>query len=115
MSRGAVTSTPTPQSCGAGAYGFRLQGVPEARALLVDAPHAWPRLTLVRETMGERPATEEVTRDHARLWLVGGAPRENITSTREMSEEQLRHMYPEGPKALPPELGGGQADYTGEG
>jgi uncharacterized cupin superfamily protein len=44
------------------------------------------------------------------LWLVVGAPQENITSTLEMSEEQLRHMYPEGPKALPPELGGGQAD-----
>jgi quercetin dioxygenase-like cupin family protein len=44
------------------------------------------------------------------LWLVVGAPREEITSTLEMTEEQLRHMYPEGPKALPPELGGGSAD-----
>ncbi|HEX6152819.1 MAG TPA: cupin domain-containing protein [Solirubrobacterales bacterium] len=48
--------------------------------------------------------------DADQLWLVVGAPRENITSTLEMSEEQLRHMYPEGPKALPPELGDGQAD-----
>src|SRR3954468_10217678 len=48
--------------------------------------------------------------DADQLWLVVGAPREEITSTLEMSEEQLRHMYPEGPKALPPELGGGQAD-----
>jgi uncharacterized cupin superfamily protein len=40
------------------------------------------------------------------LWLVVGAPQENITSTLEMSEEQLRHMYPDGPKALPPELEG---------
>ena len=40
----------------------------------------------------------------AQLWLVVGAPQEAITSTLEMSEEQLRHMYPEGPKALPPEL-----------
>jgi hypothetical protein len=31
-----------------------------------------------------------------------------------MSEEQLRHMYPDGPKALPPELGGGQAEYLAE-
>ena len=38
------------------------------------------------------------------LWLVVGAPAEAITSTLEMSEEQLRHMYPDGPKALPPEL-----------
>ena len=48
--------------------------------------------------------------DADQFWLVVGAPRENITSTLEMSEEQLRHMYPDGPKALPPELGGGQAD-----
>jgi quercetin dioxygenase-like cupin family protein len=44
------------------------------------------------------------------LWLVVGAPQEGIASTLEMSEEELRHMYPNGPKALPPELGGGQAD-----
>jgi quercetin dioxygenase-like cupin family protein len=48
--------------------------------------------------------------DADQLWLVVGAPREDITSTLEMSEEQLRHMYPDGPKSLPPELGGGQAD-----
>ncbi len=42
--------------------------------------------------------------DADQLWLVVGGPRENITSTLEMSEEQLQHMYPEGPKALPPEL-----------
>jgi len=44
------------------------------------------------------------------LWLVVGAPREGISSTLEMSEEQLAAMYPDGPKALPPELGGGQFD-----
>ena len=42
------------------------------------------------------------------LWLIVGAPREAVTSTLEMSEEQLAAMYPDGPKALPPELGGGQ-------
>lgn len=47
--------------------------------------------------------------DSDQLWLVVGAPPEAVTSTLEMSEEQLRHMYPDGPKALPPELGGGQA------
>lgn len=49
--------------------------------------------------------------DADQLWLIVGAPAEAITSTLEMSEEQLRHMYPDGPKALPPELGGGEADY----
>jgi quercetin dioxygenase-like cupin family protein len=48
--------------------------------------------------------------DADQLWLVVGAPPEAIASTLEMSEEQLRHMYPDGPKALPAELGGGQAD-----
>jgi mannose-6-phosphate isomerase-like protein (cupin superfamily) len=42
------------------------------------------------------------------LWLVVGAPPEAVTSTLEMSEEELAIRYPEGPKALPPELGGGQ-------
>ncbi|HMI81603.1 MAG TPA: cupin domain-containing protein [Solirubrobacterales bacterium] len=42
--------------------------------------------------------------DADQLWLVVGAPPEAITSTLEMSEEQLRFMYPDGPQALPPEL-----------
>jgi hypothetical protein len=46
--------------------------------------------------------------DEESLWLIVGAPPEGVSSTLEMSEEQLAHMYPEGPKALPPELGGGQ-------
>ena len=37
------------------------------------------------------------------LWLVVGAPPE-AANTLEMSEQQLRDMYPDGPKALPPEL-----------
>lgn len=40
------------------------------------------------------------------LWLVVGAPPE-LANTLEMSEEQLRQLYPDGPRALPPELGGG--------
>ncbi len=39
------------------------------------------------------------------LWLVVGAPPE-AANTLEMSEERLREMYPDGPKARPPELGG---------
>jgi mannose-6-phosphate isomerase-like protein (cupin superfamily) len=42
------------------------------------------------------------------LWLVVGAPREAVTSTLEMDEDQLAFMYPDGPRALPPELGGGE-------
>ena len=38
------------------------------------------------------------------LWLVVGAPKE-AANTLEMSEEDLSWTYPDGPKALPPELG----------
>jgi len=48
--------------------------------------------------------------DRDALWLVVGAPREAVTSTLEMSEEQLSRMHPDGPRALPAELGGGQLD-----
>jgi uncharacterized cupin superfamily protein len=38
------------------------------------------------------------------LWLVVGAPKE-AANTLEMTEEDLSWMYPDGPKAMPPELG----------
>ncbi len=37
------------------------------------------------------------------LWLVVGAPPES-GNTLEMSEELIARLYPDGPKALPPEL-----------
>ena len=40
------------------------------------------------------------------LWLVVGAPPE-AGNTLEMTDHQLAQLYPDGPKALPPELGGG--------
>lgn len=39
------------------------------------------------------------------LWFVVGTPSE-AANTLEMTDELLRWMYPDGPKALPPELGG---------
>ena len=47
--------------------------------------------------------------DDDALWLIVGAPPE-AANTVEMTEEQLAAMYPDGPKALPPELGGGQLE-----
>jgi uncharacterized cupin superfamily protein len=41
--------------------------------------------------------------DADQLWLVVGAPKE-LANTLEMSEEQLGRLYPDGPRALPPEL-----------
>lgn len=46
--------------------------------------------------------------DADQLWLIFGTPNE-AANTLEMSDETLRAMYPDGPKALPPELGGGKA------
>jgi uncharacterized cupin superfamily protein len=40
------------------------------------------------------------------LWLVAGAPAE-AANTLEMTPEQLAELYPDGPKALPPELAAG--------
>ena len=37
------------------------------------------------------------------LWLVVGAPQE-LANTLEMTPEQLADLYPDGPRALPPEL-----------
>ena len=37
------------------------------------------------------------------LWLVVGAPPE-AANTLEMTPEQLERLYPDGPRALPPEL-----------
>jgi uncharacterized cupin superfamily protein len=45
--------------------------------------------------------------DADQLWLVVGAPPEPA-NTLEMTPEQLALLYPHGPRALPPELGGGQ-------
>jgi mannose-6-phosphate isomerase-like protein (cupin superfamily) len=43
--------------------------------------------------------------DAAALWLVVGTPPE-LANTLEMTAEQLAQMYPDGPRALPPELTG---------
>jgi len=40
------------------------------------------------------------------LWLVVGAPPE-AANTLEMTDQQLASLYPDDPKTLPPELGGG--------
>jgi uncharacterized cupin superfamily protein len=43
--------------------------------------------------------------DADQLWLVVGAPPE-LANTLEMTEELMAKIYPDGPKALPPELEG---------
>jgi hypothetical protein len=41
--------------------------------------------------------------DQEQLWLIVGAPPE-AANTLEMTAEKLDFLYPDGPKALPPEL-----------
>jgi quercetin dioxygenase-like cupin family protein len=43
--------------------------------------------------------------DADQLWFVVGAPPE-AANTLEMTEDELAFLYPDGPKALPPELTG---------
>jgi hypothetical protein len=47
--------------------------------------------------------------DEDALWLVAGAPPEG-GKILAMDEQELKQIYPDGPKALPPELGGGQLE-----
>lgn len=44
--------------------------------------------------------------DADQLWLVVGTPPAAQGSTLEMDEATVRRLYPDGMKALPPELGG---------
>jgi hypothetical protein len=73
-----------------GAYGFRIDGVAGAADLLVEAPATWPRLTIERASGGTRPRTEQVTRDHARVWLTGGG-----FATVDRAEASARLHVPE--------------------
>lgn len=60
-----------------------------------------PLDALLVEPSSARQAFNDTEADQ--LWLVAGAPRE-AANTLEMSAEQLAALYPDGPKALPPEL-----------
>ena len=69
-----------------------------------------PPLTLapLSTVLVEPDSVRQVFNDTAEstLWLVVGTPRE-LANTLEMTPEQLARLYPDGPRALPPELSGG--------
>lgn len=71
-----------------------------------EALELQPRDALLVEPGTVRQVFNDTEEDA--LWLVVGAPPEAVTSTLEMSEEQVRELYPDGLRALPPELGGGE-------
>ena len=63
-----------------------------------------PRSTVLVEPDDVRQVFNDTDADA--LWLVVGTPPE-LANTLEMTPEQLAQLYPDGPRALPPELGGG--------
>jgi len=65
--------------------------------LLTLAPHS---AVLVEPGSIRQPFNDT---DADQLWLIAGAPPE-AANTLEMSPENLAWHYPDGPKALPPEL-----------
>jgi len=89
---------------GAGCYGFRLQGAPAARSLLVDAPSDWPIVEVRTATTDGReaaPALDEVGPGRARLPLHGrgwmdverDAPRITLHLPDRPADEELVHPY----------------------
>ena len=50
--------------------------------------------------------------DADQLWLIFGAPQEPA-NTLEMTEADLAYIYPDGPKAMPPELATGGGSERG--
>lgn len=81
---------------------FLLEGTGRIRVgddVLTLSPHDTVRVDPdeVRQIFNDTAADQ--------LWLVVGAPPEPA-NTKEMDEETLGHLYPDGPKALPPELQG---------
>jgi quercetin dioxygenase-like cupin family protein len=75
-------------------------GADDTREALTLAPHS----TVLVEPEEVRQVFNDTDEDA--LWLVVGTPPE-LANTLEMSAEQLAQMYPDGPKALPPELAAG--------
>lgn len=60
-----------------------------------------PMDTLLVEPPSVRQLFNDTNADQ--LWLVVGAPPE-AANTLEMTDDVMRQIYPDGPKALPPEL-----------
>jgi uncharacterized cupin superfamily protein len=74
------------------------------RMRVADELLTLPRLSAV---LVEPETVRQVFNDTAEeaLWLIVGAPAEGA-NTLEMTAEHLARLYPDGPKALPPELEG---------
>jgi len=72
------------------------------RIRIGDEPHSLAPLSSLLVAPDELRQIFNDTDEDA-LWLVVGTPRE-LANTLEMTPEQLAALYPDGPRALPPEL-----------
>ncbi len=123
-----VLNTDLGKQLGAGGFGARLWRLRPGQASTLHRHFATEELYVVLEGRGrvrvdgealdlgpldallvEPESSRQVFNDTEgeALWLIFGAPPE-AANTLEMSEETLRSLYPDGPRALPPELGGGE-------
>jgi uncharacterized cupin superfamily protein len=119
-----VLNTDLAKQLGSSAFGARLWRLRAGQASTRHRHSEQTELYIVLEGMGrirvgdelmtlpplsalevEAAAVRQVFNDTGEdsLWLVVGTPREGA-NTLEMSPEQLAELYPDGPRALPPEL-----------
>jgi hypothetical protein len=97
----AALPTPAPEPYLFGAYGLRLRGVEEARALLVPARKHWPALELVACVGPSPEEPEQVTDEHAelttrtggRIAIDRGRRRAVFTLPEPVSAAALVHPY----------------------
>lgn len=130
-----VENTDLAQQLGATTLGARLWRLAPGQASTRHRHSAQHELYVVLEGTGRARVDDEVLTlapmsslwvepDHVRqlfndtasdaLWLVAGAPAE-AANTLEMTPERLAELYPDGPRALPAELGGGDFEPGEEG
>jgi uncharacterized cupin superfamily protein len=128
-----VLNTDLAGQLGAGSLGARLWRIESGQASTRHRHRVQEELYVLLEGRGRARIGEEVLTlergdtllvdpatprqlfndtDADQLWLVVGAPPE-LANTLEMSEEDLRFLYPDGPQALPPELGGSTSSEGG--
>jgi quercetin dioxygenase-like cupin family protein len=69
--------------------------VEEELLTLAPLSAVWVEPTSLRQVFNDT--------DEDALWLVAGAPRE-LGNTLQMTPELIAELYPDGPRALPPEL-----------
>ncbi|HWH13977.1 MAG TPA: cupin domain-containing protein, partial [Miltoncostaeaceae bacterium] len=122
-----VLNTDLGRQLGAGTLGARLWRLAPGQASTLHRHRTTHELYLVLEGTGRLRCGDDVLTlaplsavlvepatvrqpfndtDADQLWLVVGAPPE-AANTLEMTPEDLAFIYPRGPRALPPELGGG--------